>query len=289
MRRFLGVLAILVAAMGAAAPGRADEETDTQIMFVQLNLIMGDIPRALETINAVVADNPDYPLAYLMRAQVWQASDEFKKAADDYSQAIAFGFDHSPYIYTQRGDARAAGGDYGPAIADYNQALTFNAGFWPAIAGRGAALADSGDVPHGLADLDRALANDPGDFTEVLKSEHVQVQSRKGPPQQGTNSLTVTIHSAPVMADAYVARGKLRFAQGAYKPALSDLDAAVKRMPKLAAAHFYRGLTLLALGRCQDGQSEFHAPGVSGTATFQAALTQNKDAVAKAGCSVEKL
>jgi len=289
MRRILAVLAIAVAVLSAPAPGRADEETDMNIMGAQLNLMMGDIPHALESINAVIADNPDYPLAYLMRGQIWQADGEFKKSVDDYSQAIAFGFDHSPYIYTQRGDARAAGGDYAPAIADYNQALTFNAGFWPAIAGRGAALVDSGDVAHGLPDLDRALANDPGDFTEVLKSEHVQVQSRKGPPQQGTNALTVTIHSAPAMADAYVARGKLRLAQGAYKPALDDLDAAIKRVPKLAAAHFYRGLTLLALGRCQDGQSEFQAPGVTGTATFQAALTQHKDAVAKAGCSVEKL
>src|SRR5262249_4602264 len=161
-------------------------------------------------------------------------------------------------------------------------------GYWPAIAGRGAALAETGDATRALADLDRALAHDPGDIKEVLSTKHVQVQSRKGPPQQGTNTLSVSVRTAPLMAATYAARGKLRFSQGAYRPALADLDEAVKRMPAAPAAHFYRGLTLLALGRCQEGQNEFQAQGVRGTALFEAAFTQHRDAVAKAGCAVEK-
>jgi tetratricopeptide (TPR) repeat protein len=288
MRRILGLLGIMLAA-GTALPAVADDDTDNQLMMAQFSAMMGDVPKALETIAEVLADDPDYALAYLVRAQILETSGEFKKSADDFSQAIAKGFDHSPYIYTERGNMRAAAGDYAQALADYNQALTFNAGFWPAIAGRGAALAESSDAASALADLDRALAHDPGVMTETLRSEHVQVQSRKGPPQQGTNSLTVSIQSAPIMAATYVARGKLRFAQGAYKPALADMDEAVKRVPNLAPAHFYRGLTLLALGRCQEGQDEFRAQGVHGTAPFQAALAQHHDAIANAGCAVEKL
>ena len=289
MRRILGMLAITLTLGGAALPAAADEDTDNQLVFAQMNALMGHVPEALKTIDEVLADDPDYALAYLVRAQILERTGEFKKSADDFSQAIAKGFDHSPYIYTERANMRAAGGDYAQALADYNKALTFNSGFWPAIAGRGAALAESGDTTAALADLDRALAHDPGVLTEMLKSEHVQVQSRKGPPQQGTNSLSVTIQTAPAMAASYVARGKLRFAQGAYRPALADLDEAVKRMPALAPAHFYRGLTLLALGRCQEGQAEFQAEGVRGAALFQAALAHNHDALAKAGCAVEKL
>jgi tetratricopeptide (TPR) repeat protein len=289
MRRILGMLAITLTLGGTALPATADEDTDNQLMMAQLSAMMGNVPKALETIDGVLADDPDYALAYLVRAQILERAEDFKKSADDYSQAIAKGFDHSPYIYTERGNMRAASGDFAQALADYNQALTFNSGYWPAIAGRGSALAESGDATAALADLDRALAHDPGVLTETLKTQHVQVQSRKGPPQQGTNSLSVTIQTAPAVAASYVARGKLRFAQGAYRPALTDFDEAVKRMPALAPAHFYRGLTLLALGRCQEGQDEFQAQGVRGTALFQAALAQHHDAVAKAGCAVEKL
>ena len=289
MRQILSVLAIMLAAVGGSPAGRADQDADNQLMLAQMSAMMGHVPEALKTIDDVLADDPDYALAYLVRAQILERAGEFGKSADDFSQAIAKGFDHSPYVYTERGNMRAAGGDYAQALADYNQALTFNPGFWPAIAGRGAVLAESGDTIAALADLDRALAHDPGAMTETLRAEHVQVQSRKGPPQQGTNSLTVTIQTAPVMAASYVARGKLRFAQGAYRPALADLDEAVKRVPALASAHFYRGLTLLALGRCQEGQDEFRAEGVSATALFQAAIARYHDAVAKAGCAVEKL
>jgi len=274
---------------GAGPTGRADDETDTQIMGAQMMLMLGDPLGALRMINEVIADEPEYALGYLVRAQILEASGETKKSADDFSQAITYGFDHSPYIYTERGNARAAGGDYAQAIADYNRALTLNASYWPAIAGRGAALAETGDATGALADLDRALAHDPGDIKEVLAAKHVQMQSRKGPPQQGTNTLSVTVHSAPLMAATYAARGKVRFSQGAYRPALADLDEAIKRMPVAPIAHFYRGLTLLALGRCQEGQSEFETHGVRGAALFQAALAQHRDAVAKAGCAVEKL
>ncbi len=287
MVRILAVLAIaLAAAGGSAAPATAD---DPDIMMSQIYLMSGDIEHARESINAVIEDEPDYAPAYLVRARIWLLTGEFKKAVDDYSQAIAHGLDHTPYVYTVRAGAWAAGGDYAQAIADYDQALKINPGYWPAIAGRGAALAESGDAAHALADLDRAVAHDPGNMTEVLATKHVQVQSRKGPPQQGTNTLSVTVQSLPILAETYAARGKLRFTQGAYKPALADLDEAIKRMPALPAAHFYRGLTLLALGRCKDGEDEFHTPGVQGAAVFQAALAEHRDAVAKAGCSVEKL
>jgi len=289
MRRILVVLAIVLATAGATALARADEDTDIDMMRSQTALNAGDIPQALEAIDAVIADQPDYAPAYLVRARIWMVARDFPKAVDDYSQAIADGFGQKPYVYTMRAGAWAAGGDYARAIADYEQALKLNPGYWPAIAGRGTALAESGDVPRALADLNRALAHDPGDIKEVLATQHVQVQSRKGPPQQGTNTLSITLHTAPLMAQTYTARGKLRFDQGAYQDALADLDEAVKRLPALAAAHFYRGLTLLTLGRCREGQDEFKAQGVRGAAVFQAALARHHEAIAKAGCAVQAL
>jgi tetratricopeptide (TPR) repeat protein len=287
MRRFPGLCAIVLAAATAAtAPAAAD---DPDITMSQIYLMAGDLVQARESIDEVIADEPDYAPAYLVSASVWQQSGDFDKAADDYSQAIAHGLDHSPYVYTARGHTRFSAQHYGQAVADYGQALAINPGFWPAIVGRGMALAESGDAVRALADLDRALAHDPGDITETLKSEHVQVQSRKGPPQQGTNTLSATVASAPLMLGGYFERGKLHIHRGAYKPALADLDEVLKRAPGTGPAHFYRGVALLGLGRCREGEAEIRGPGLAVAPKLRAELTQHKDAVAKAGCSVEKL
>jgi tetratricopeptide (TPR) repeat protein len=286
MRRLLGAIAIALAAAGAAAPGRADSD---DVMQAQALLMAGDLARAFERINAAIADDPEDATAYLVRARIWLMTREAKKAAEDYSQAIAHGLGRTAYVYTLRAGAWAVGHDYAQAAADYERALAINPGYWPAIAGRGIVLAEGGETARALADLDRALAHDPGDMKEVLKTEHVQVQSRKGPPQQGTNTLSVTVHSLPIMAQAFAARGKLRFGQGSYRPALADLDEAIKRVPALTTAHFYRGLTLLALGRCQEGEEEFRAPALRENGALEAALARHRDAVAKGGCAVEKL
>ncbi len=50
MRRFLGVLAIVLATAGAAAPATAD---DPDIMMSQFYLMSGDVEHARESINAV--------------------------------------------------------------------------------------------------------------------------------------------------------------------------------------------------------------------------------------------
>ena len=81
----------------------------------------------------------------------------------------------------------------------------------------------------------------------------------------------------------------MHFRQGGYTTALADFDAALQRMPDFAGAQFYHGLTLMALGRCKEGEAELHAPGLKMTPLLTAALTEHRDAVAKAGCSVETL
>lgn len=94
---------------------------------------------------------------------------------------------------------------------------------------------------------------------------------------------------------SYQARGKLRFIQGAYQPALADIDAALQLLPQAVSVHFYRGLTLLALGRCVGGAAELRMPEIVNSiqtpaaAPYKAFLTAHHDAVAKAGCPLATL
>jgi tetratricopeptide (TPR) repeat protein len=286
MRWFLGGLAVVLAVAGIAAPGQADMY---DIQRAQRYLAEGDLRTALSWVDSAISSNPDYGAAYLLRASIWMRVGEYQKAVDDDSQAIAHGLDHSPYAYKIRGDARAAGGDYAAAIADYEQALKRNPSYWPALAGRGAARVESGDATGALADIDRLLTSAPSDLKETLGTRQVTQLSQKGPPARGTETLTITTPAKLVLAVTYQARGKLRFIQGAYQPALGDFDAALQQLPQLITAHFYHGLTLLALGRCPDGAAELHAPEMKAFQTLSAApyrafLAVHRDAIANAGC-----
>ena len=71
---------------------------------------------------------------------------------------------------------------------------------------------------------------------------------------------SVTTRASTGLAVSYQARGKLHFIQSAYQPALADFGGALKQEPQLITAHFYHGLTLLALGRCSEGSAELSAP-----------------------------
>jgi tetratricopeptide (TPR) repeat protein len=280
MRRILGALALVLAAAGAPAAGRADDETERLLQQSRDYLKQGDIMQALAAVNAAIAHEPGYAPAYLRRGELWWSGNNFAKARDDYSQAMALGLDRSPYVYTQRGDANAAAGDYPQAIADYERALALNPAFWPALAGRGGARVESGDTAAGIADIERALAQDPGTVTEVL-------QVGKGAGQAGADSAKVTMETGRTIALLHLARAKVRYSQGAYAPALADLDETIKRMPNLIAAHFFHALSLLALGRCQEGAAEIHAPTMPSMTPFPESLAQYHDAAAKGGCAVD--
>lgn len=280
MRRILGALALALAAAGAPAAGRADDETESLLKKSRTYLEQGDIMQALAAVNAAIAHEPDYAPSYLRRGELWWTGNNFAKARDDYSQAMALGLDRSPYALTQRGDANAAAGDYPQAIADYERALTLNPAFWPALAGRGGAFVESGETAAGIADIERALAQDPGTVSEVLAVG-------KGAGQPAADSATVTMETGPTVAALHLARAKVRYSQGAYEPALADLDETIRRLPNLIAAHFFHALSLLALGRCQEGEAEIHAPNMPSMAPFPEALAQYRDAAAKGGCAVD--
>jgi len=148
--------------------------------------------------------------------------------------------------------------------------------------------------PGALADLDRLLATTPADLKETLGSRQVTELSQKGPPARGTETMSVTTPAKVGLAVSYQARGKLRFMQGAYQPALADFDAALQQLPQLITARFYHGLTLLALGRCLEGAAELHAPEMKPfqtpkAAPYQAFLAAHRDAIAKAGCPLATL
>src|SRR5215813_4603822 len=223
MRRIVVGLAVVLAMAGDADPSLANQY---DIQYAEQDLKSGNLSGALGWINSAISDDPDYGAAYVVRASIWMQASQFQKAVDDYSQAIAHGLDHSPYVFTMRGDAHGDAGDNAAAIADFEQALKLNPAYWPALASRGVTRVDTGDAPGALADFDRVLAANVSDFKETLGTKALMEISRKGPPGRGTETLSITTPATVVLGMSYQARGKLRFLEGAYPPALADFDAA---------------------------------------------------------------
>jgi tetratricopeptide (TPR) repeat protein len=92
------------------------------------------------------------------------------------------------------------------------------------------------------------------------------------------------VGSKTLLAASYAARGKLRSAKGDYEAALADLDEAITREPELPYAHLYRGLTYLAVNRCQEGLQELYSIGGKDNPAIATALLDYSDAIAKTDC-----
>jgi serine/threonine protein kinase/Flp pilus assembly protein TadD len=63
--------------------------------------------------------------------------------------------------------------------------------------------------------------------------------------------------TSPLLADDYVARGRIRHAQGRFADAVAAYDDALRISPKLARAHYFRGESLLALNRFPEAEQAF--------------------------------
>jgi serine/threonine protein kinase/tetratricopeptide (TPR) repeat protein len=64
-------------------------------------------------------------------------------------------------------------------------------------------------------------------------------------------------NASPILADDYVARGRIYHAQGRFADAVAAYDEALRIAPKLARAHYFRGESLLALSRFAEAEQAF--------------------------------
>jgi Flp pilus assembly protein TadD len=145
-----------------------------------------------------------------------------------------------------RGRYLAQSGDFPAAIADLDRALTLKPGYRDALENRGIARMNSGDLPGALADLNRAVRANPeqpsGYYNRGI------VRQRQGNNAGAMADFNRTIELQPDHAQAYNNRGILRMMSGDSAAALADLDRAVALSPERGDVWYNRGIIRDARG-----------------------------------------
>lgn len=209
-------------------------ETDTDINAEAAlddaleSLRSGDSQAAIETLNAVIAAEPENAEAYVLRGIAYNQQNRYNEAINDLTQAV----DLVPWSWefiTFRGDTYSQMGEYGEALFDYTRAVELNPRYLPAFQGRAQANASLSDTT--ASEIDDLIAvglsrRDNGNndvaiefFTEAintdadLRSKSAAYYNRalsetiRGNNQAAIDDYSAALDIYPEMHDSYLARG----------------------------------------------------------------------------------
>ena len=115
---------------------------------------------AAELFTRALLVQPDYPFAYIDRAQARVAMNDTDGALDDLSRAIAIDPQYS-WSYIDRGKIYAARNRAAEAIADFDVALKLDPDEFEGYALRAGARASAGDTAGAIADWNRVVSMKP--------------------------------------------------------------------------------------------------------------------------------
>jgi tetratricopeptide (TPR) repeat protein len=125
--------------------------------FLTVSALMPE--RALGEYNAALHLQPDYPLAYRLRAVLLLERGHYKEAVGSLDEYLKRGSRPTEEIYRIRGLAREKLGDYGGAVEDLGRALAFQRDP-AALIGRGRSYLAKGAPELALADFEEVIRGD---------------------------------------------------------------------------------------------------------------------------------
>jgi tetratricopeptide (TPR) repeat protein len=87
---------------------------------------LGKYARAIKECDKAVALNPNDPLPYSFRGEIYEFLGDYQKSLDDYNKAIKLDTDNIFYtlLYTERASLLTKMGDYPSALLDYSHLLS---------------------------------------------------------------------------------------------------------------------------------------------------------------------
>jgi tetratricopeptide (TPR) repeat protein len=150
---------LVLALVAAAAPARADDNTDCAGSSAQ-----GErrIAACTRLIDGGTLMGTALATAYFNRGVARADANDLNGAIDDYTAAIEIKADHGDAFYA-RGNAYLQKTDYKKAIADYDAAIKLKPNFADAYNNRAWSWFQSGEPAKGLPDADRAVELNPRD------------------------------------------------------------------------------------------------------------------------------
>jgi tetratricopeptide (TPR) repeat protein len=240
----------------------------------------GQRDRALADYDKAIATAPRLILAYQTRAPLLTKLGRYDQAMDDASQVIALSPANDDSGYLLRGDALAAKHDYAGAVDAYSEALTRDPKNWLGYGARGEALAQLGQDDRALADLDRAVALDPGTMGKTTTRECYRFQAQTTP---NCTTHEVGISTEFLMSRVYLDRGMILFKRGDYARAADDLKRSSFAADK--ETMLYQALADFGAGKCDDGRYSLRLYQRSHDVDTETLVAAHRDFIAKTPCA----
>ena len=178
-------------------------------------------------------------------------------AAPGSGASAAAPHSHGPSAFVMLGQAAAKrqGGDLAGAEADLDRALAQEPGLARIWLERGLVRGKRGNVAGALEDLDRALALAPTDARTLV--ERGATRRQLGDASGGLADLERAIALDPQLALAWFVRGNARWDAGQARGAIADYDRAIALDPLLAEAWVNRGLVRERVGDPQGALADY--------------------------------
>jgi len=137
----------------------------------------GDYDRAIADLTQAIRLDPNYALAYGVRADAYYGKGDYDRAIADYTQAMRL--DPNDVIaYFSRGIVYKEKGDYDRAIADFTQAIRLSPNYANAYFNRGIVYKEKGDYDRAIADYTQAIQLVPNHA--ALYSNRADAHKQKG-------------------------------------------------------------------------------------------------------------
>ncbi len=213
-------------------------------------LAAGKFQRAIDLIDRSIRQNPAFPPAWCNKGLALAQLARHAEALASFEQALSLdpGFAEAWY---NRGISLHALARAQDAVASFDKALAIRPDDADALNNRALPLIGLGRHAEALASLDKALSLNP-DFAEAHTNRGNAFIGLKR-PADALASFDRALAINPALAEAWCNRGDALHDLNRPDDAEASFRQALVRKPDLAEAHFGLSLTLLALGRYDEG------------------------------------
>ena len=216
------------ALIGNSATPAADR-LDAMVVQALARHTNGQTDQALETINRVIAEDPNFAKAYRARGEILRQQRKSVEAFEALNQAIRLAPDYAE-AYETRANVFNNTAKYDRAIEDYNEALRLKPDFALAYADRGAAWYFKGEYQKAIADDDQAIKLDPN--RAQTYTNRGAAYRKLGNIQRALDDETSAIRIDPSKPEFFDNRGLDLADSGDYAGAIADYDEAIKIRPE---------------------------------------------------------
>lgn len=220
----------------------------------QLRANQGDLEKAVEELNVILAENPVHSTVLLTRGYNYLSLRDYEKANDDFSKVIEL---MPKSLAGLRGKAIAleALDRRKEALGFYDQALEIDPEDAESLVGRSRLSMSDNNMEAAERDLNSVLESMPDSIQALYM--RAQVNMHAGKLDQAINDFNEILKNNPDFTPALIGRSAVWNQKGEIEKSQDDLDAAIQSAPEQAEESDYsRFLQIAHLAFVQEKYDE---------------------------------